>query len=79
MDAISTISDVQRLRYKVYLVIATILFMLVDLAFLVLVYSYLFEYAPKGSVPILRAFGWPTLLLSMAGSVLFRIVGENID
>ena len=79
MNAISTISDVQRLRYKVYLVIAAILFMLVDLAFLVLVYSYSFEHAPKGSVPVLWVFGWPALWLSMAGGVLFRIAAENID
>lgn len=79
MNAVSAMSDAQKPCYKVYLVIAAILFIVVDVAFLMLAYSYSFEHAPKGSVPVLQAIGWPLLWISMIGGTLFRIAGEGMD
>ena len=79
MSAISTIPDAGAAQYKVCLAIAAILFISVNVAFIMLVYSYSFEHAPKGSVPVLQAIGWPLLWISMIGGVLFRIIGEDMD
>lgn len=79
MSAISAMPDAGAVQYKVCLAIAAVLFMSVNVAFIMLVYSYSFEHAPKGSVPVLQAIGWPLLWISMIGGVLFRVAGENID
>lgn len=79
MDAINAMSDAGAAPHKVCLAIAAVLFMSVNVAFVMLVYSYSFEHAPKGSVPVLQAIGWPLLWISMIGGVLFRTIGEGTD
>lgn len=79
MSAISAMPDAGAAHYKVCLAIAAILFISVNVAFIMLVYSYSFEHAPKGSVPVLQAIGWSLLWISMIGGVLFRIASGDTD